>query len=70
MFEGLLSTGLALFYLFINQFWDKLVELVSEGSFIRGAAACVDYFFSTHFSPIEDKIFFEKNIFLLAKIKK
>ena len=49
--------------LFIKQFWDKLGGLVSEVSFIRGVAAGVDYFLSTHFSPIEDNILFEENIF-------
>ena len=43
--EGLLLTGPTLsfsFCLFIKQFRDKLMELVSEGSFIRGAAAGVE----------------------------
>ena len=66
MLEGLLSMSCTLsflFYIFIKQFWDKLVELVSEVSFIRGAAAGVDYFLSTYFSPIEENILFEENIF-------
>ena len=47
------------FYLFIKH---KLVELVSEVSFFRGAAAGVDYFLSMHFSP-ENNILFKENIF-------
>ena len=51
------------FYLCIKPFWDKLAELVSEVSVIRGAAAGIDFFLSTHSSPIEDNIFLKKKYF-------
>ena len=57
MIEGLLSTWPTLyflFYIFINKFRDNLVELVSEGSFIRGAA-------------VGQHLFLKTNIFLSAK---